>query len=408
MRILLTAHAGVSHVRLVAPIGQAAQRAGHQVRFASTESMRAEIEAYGLPFWPAGFAWGSDRECIKALAPGLFGNDQAGYERALVHTCALGRPALQMARDLLEPTTDWRPDLVVREGEELAGYLVAERLGVPHVAVAGGSTHLLTPAVLGEPLNRLRAGFGLAPDPDPLSCYRYLLASWLPARYLGDELAVPTRRQYRQCAPARRGEALPGWFGELPTGRPVVFASTGTMAPFLPQLSARVLDAVVAGLGELDCTALVSIGVGRDPADFGAVPPHVRLVTSWLPQPAVLARSAAFVTHGGFSSVREGLRAGVPMVVVPVYDDTYHTATRVAGIGAGLAISALTVTGDEIRESVRTVLTDLSLRRGADAVRRDIELSPTVDRMIVDLETIAGTGRPVPARSVPPRADLDE
>ncbi len=276
----------------------------------------------------------------------------------------------------------------MREGEDFAGYLVAEALGIPHAGVIDGSTHLMPPDVVRGPLDLLRAELGLGSEEHPLGPYRYLLASWLPRRYLLDDFAcVPTLRVYRQTNPHRPGEPLPDWLAGFAAGRPLAFASLGTLAPSL-QLSEQALRAVVDGLAEVDCAALVAIGVGRDPAGFGPLPDHLRLVNTWLPQSALLERCAAFVTHAGFSSVREGLRAGVPMLAVPFYDDQPHAAERIARIGAGLTIPGPQVTAAGVADAVGALLRDPSYRQVAAAVRRDILASPSLDDTLCDLAAL--------------------
>ncbi|KAB2381570.1 glycosyltransferase [Actinomadura montaniterrae] len=389
MRILFTVHAAVSHLRLVVPAAQAAARRGHEVAVASAASMRAETARYGLRFFEAGYDWGENRDTVLALAPTLVTRDQAAYERVLTHDCVLGRPALDMARDLLEVTGSWRPDLVVREGEDMAGYLVAEVLGVPHAGIAGGSTHLLPPDVVRDPLNQLRGELGLPPDPSELTCYRYLLASLLPREYVRDDLVSETLRCYRQTAPERQDERVPGWLAELPAGRPVVYASIGTIAQSMPWQSDEVLTSVVAALGGIECSAIVSVGLDRDLDAFGAVPPHVRLVDSWLPQPRLLPMCDVFVTHGGFSGIREGLTAGVPLLVTPMYDDQPHAAARCAELGVGLSVPGPDATPATIGAAVRTLLSDPAYRDRARAMSRRILASPPMDELVDDLEKLA-------------------
>ncbi|MFG3284070.1 glycosyltransferase [Streptomyces sp. NPDC048111] len=390
MRILFTAHAGKSHLRLLIPLAQAAVRAGHTVAVADDESMREESESYGLEFFPAGFDWAKDPFCIEAIALPLFRGDQEAYEDGLVD-CVLGPPALAAARDILDIAAGWHPDLIVREGEEMGGLLAAEKLGIPHLAVAGGSTHLLPPAVTGAPLNALRAELGLPASPggeDDNSAYRYGLISWLPAECTGDDLDPRTLRHYRQTAPYRSDDKALPWLAELPDDRPVVYASIGTMAPSMPWKSDEVLHAVIEAVSGLDCTALVSIGVGRDPEEFGEVPGHVRLLTEWVPQDVLLEAADVFVTHGGHSSVREGLRSGTPMLVTPMYDDQPNSAAHVADVGSGIDLPAYWVTGETVTEALQRLLTEPSFRLRAAAVRRSILACPPVEQLVTDLEAL--------------------
>ncbi|MFI6682246.1 glycosyltransferase [Streptomyces sp. NPDC050485] len=387
VRILFTAHAGKSHLRLLIPLAQAAVRAGHTVAVADDESMRAESVRYGLDFFPAGRDWATDPFCVEAMALPLFQGDQEAYEDGLVD-CVLGPPALAAARDILDIAADWQPDLIVREGEEMGGYLAAEALGIPHVAVAGGSTHLLTPAVTHERLNSLRAELGLPADPLDHTAYKHLLVSWVSARCTGDDLDPRTLRHYRQAIPYRSDDAALEWLAELPEDKPVVYASIGTMAPSMPWKSDEVLHAVIAAVSAADCTALVSIGVGRDRADFGPVPDHVRLITEWVPQDVLLEAADVFVTHGGHSSIREGLRSGTPMLVTPMYDDQPHSADRVAEIGSGLSVPGYWATGESVAEALDRLLTEPAFRRRAAAVRREILACPPVEQLVTDLEEL--------------------
>src|SRR5688572_19254618 len=45
-----------------------------------------------------------------------------------------------------------------------------------------------------------------------------------------------------------------------------------------------------------------------------------------------------FITHGGYNSIRESIRAGVPMAVLPQFSDQFYNADRVQELGLGLRI----------------------------------------------------------------------
>ena len=56
------------------------------------------------------------------------------------------------------------------------------------------------------------------------------------------------------------------------------------------------------------------------------------------PQAELLPHCAAMVCHGGSGTVRQGLAAGVPLVVLPLFADQPENARLVHRIGAGVAL----------------------------------------------------------------------
>jgi N-glycosyltransferase len=397
MRILFTSHAGTSHLRVLMPLAQAAARQGHDVAVSSAESMREQAGKYGLRFLPAGIEWSADPFLQAAIGWPLLRGDNEAYERALIDKGVLGGPALAAARDIIANAGTWRPDLVVREGEEMGGYLAAEALGIPHAAVASGSTHLLTQEVVREPLERLRAQLGLPPEPDDLTCYRHMLINWLPRDFAPEGPETRTLRFHRETTPDFGEERVPSWFGRLPAGTPVVYAAMGTVAPTYQVHCDRALREIVGALSETHCSGIVHIGIGRDPADFGTVPPHVRLVNTWLPQSVLLQGCDLFITHGGIGGIREALRARVPMLVIPFMDDQPHNAERCVAAGIGLTMPAHSVTSDRIRKAAHTLLDDPSYRLRVVQMHREVLARPSLDDLVRDLESLAGGFTPATA-----------
>ncbi|KAL3082696.1 hypothetical protein niasHS_010498 [Heterodera schachtii] len=73
------------------------------------------------------------------------------------------------------------------------------------------------------------------------------------------------------------------------------------------------------------------------------------LVLKWAPQLEILAHPnvRAFVTHGGNKSVREGICAGVPLIVMPVYAEQSHTAHLLLKLNIAPVINKFNV--DDVR-----------------------------------------------------------
>jgi len=298
-----------------------------------------------------------------------------------------GDAALTLARDVLAAADTWRPDLIVRENTEFGGYLAAEVLGLPcaSVAVGGGKAHQLA-GLLAPPLDRHRRTLGLPPDPTGARVHAYLHVSLVPPAYHATARMVPNTRYYRQTNPLHPDDALPGWLpGWLPEAgsdpRPTIFAAFGTILPALGAYDAAVAT-ILAALADLDCTAIVSVGSGRLPGF--QCPPTVRLVES-VPQPLMLECTDLFIHHGGFNSVREALRLGVPMVIVPWLTDSHRNAERCAELGAATVVPFEALTAARLRAACAEVLANPRYRRAARAMQREMLALPGMDTLVRDL-----------------------
>lgn len=110
------------------------------------------------------------------------------------------------------------------------------------------------------------------------------------------------------------------------TGKPLIYASLGTLVNGLNSLYRTILEAV----GEFpDMQVVLSIGRNLDPEYLGPIPSNTIVVPS-APQIELLKRAALCITHGGLNTVLESLAEGVPMVAIPVGYDQPGVACRIA------------------------------------------------------------------------------
>lgn len=82
--------------------------------------------------------------------------------------------------------------------------------------------------------------------------------------------------------------------------------------------------------------------------------------THFAPQRAILDRSetALFITHGGGSSVNEGLFHGTPMLTMGFFADQPLNGLRVEEAGVGLRLDKATLSAEEISDKAKHILTD--------------------------------------------------
>jgi UDP:flavonoid glycosyltransferase YjiC (YdhE family) len=383
MRALFTSLPAMGHLNSILPLAIAARRAGHDVAVCTSAGLVDEVTGHGLEHLPGG-ALTLD-ELLPADVP-RYGPDRTA--RVRLEVFAKAAPVRLMA-DLEPHVRDWRPDVLIRESAEYAACVLAERIGLPHAAVATGSQSarfdhrlLFLPA-----LHELRDRYGLGPDPDVEMPSRYLAFSLMPPSWDGDAAVAPTLHHIRYEPPVRPDA---GDFDLPPGDGPLVLVALGTLFHRAPGL----LEAIIEALAPLPVRLLVAAGRDHDPARFGAVPDNVTVVP-WVPQVAVLGSASLFVTHGGFNSTKEALSQGVPLVVIPLGADQYHTAERVQAIGLGLAVGPEDHSVATIRDRARRVLAEPTYARRAARFAAETAALPPLDEEVRLLEALAAHRWPI-------------
>jgi N-glycosyltransferase len=392
VRIVLTSMPVYSHlVPLVVPLGQALQRAGHEVAIATGASMADELDRFGVRHLPLPRALGAsqfaeDPELAQSIGIGPDGvplpdpkpmNRGEAFGRLFA-----GLYAVRSAEDLLSALRGWTPDLIVRESTEFGGYLAAERLGVPQAVLDRVPLVPTRHPGLIRRLNESRAALGLPPAADISALTRCPWFGVMPEAWYPRELRSPAVRHYRLAA-AQDQNPLDPAIAALSADRPLVLASLGSnTGHMLPDNS--LLEKIIETLGTLPCNAVVALGEHNKPhAWAGPRPDNVHL-TSFVQQRLLLHACDLFLTHAGANGIRESLTAGVPMVAVPLFADQPVNAARIAELGLGLIVNPEEMV-DALAATCRRILDDPAFRQRTRGFQRQVLALPGVDRLVADL-----------------------
>ncbi|MFH9001868.1 glycosyltransferase [Streptomyces afghaniensis] len=402
MRVLCTTLGSPSHGRAQLPLLRALAKAGHQVLVVTTEALvpvfrddDVQVNASLPEFDP-----------LAAMGPYLA---ELGDTPDLTEpTEALARllmrnvagPGVKPHLDVLLPLAqDFRPDVILRDGMDMGAVLTAELLGVPQLPTPSGFSNVLDPAEALPQLNERREELGLPVRDDPLSLVPHGRVDYVPPAF-SFARHLPRTWAYRQTVDVERGMVLPEWAAALPTDRPLVYAAIGTA---LPKMRARMEDgetplpvklpdateslhAIVRAAAELDdCTVVVSTsGLA---VDTEGLPGHVH-VAERVPQPLLLESVDLFITHGGFNSIREAMRTGTPLAVLPHFGDQPANAERVEELGLGRPIADRSAAG--IADVCRKLLADPGPRARARSAQLAMLTLPDVEQAVDDLAGLAG------------------
>ena len=318
----------------------------------------------------------------------------------------------------------WGPTLVMGEAQGLRVALqspliyavipgpdippLGSRVGVPRTARTRARARVVgaVGAVLARGgrrrIDELRANHGLPPLPGSVNhalgqLPLYLVASVpeldldrrdLPpgVRYVGPLLWHPPE-------PAGTAE----WLAGLSSDRPWVHVTEGTshyQEPFL-------LRAAASGLAGTPYEVILTTGRRRPPTSVTPGGPNVH-VRDWVSHETLLPRCAALVTTGGAGTTMSGLRAGVPLVLVPTSWDKPDIALRMVEAGVAVRVPPNRCTPRALRAAVDEVLDDPSYRENARRISGKLAAAPGSAGAADHIEALVNDARSALAAAPPP------
>ena len=153
------------------------------------------------------------------------------------------------------------------------------------------------------------------------SPYMNLLLYPEPVKYTRAEPLDPNRFQYLEgCVRAEADYHIPVFRSN--NDKPLLYVSFGSLGAGDTALLQRIIDS----LSRLPYRALVNVGDYID--SYHDIPDNI-IISSWYPQPSVIAQVDCVIHHGGNNSFTECLYFGKPAIIMPYVWDGHDNAVRV-------------------------------------------------------------------------------
>ena len=401
-RFLFSVMGGYGHLHPLVPLARALQQRGHEIAFAVGASLQPLVEKAGFTVLPVGGNFQTDseyQECKRQLAeipsdlehelffyPWLFGGIST---------------RLRMPQ-MMELVRVWQPDMLIREGGEYSAALAAEHAGLPHATVCF-ATSLKGMQVFEQDLparlDPIRQAWGLAHDPDLTALYRYLYLNYSPPEFSLQDIYAPatvppTVHFIRPQVFDQADQAsLPAWFADLPA-QPNVYLTMGTEVNGDPEFYPSVLQTIITGLRDAPINLIVTLGRGKDPADFGPQPANVH-IEPYIPQSLLLPHCDLMIMHGGSNSLVAALDLGLPLIIVPLIADQFFNGEITQRLGLGQVVSKEQLTPISIRQAMDTVLADPAYRQTAQRLQAAMHALPDQAYAVELVERIATERTPI-------------
>jgi UDP:flavonoid glycosyltransferase YjiC (YdhE family) len=402
MRVLCTTLPEYGHFHSMVPVARALAAGGHEVAFATGEDFCPRVEQAGFTAFPAGLGFldqleEASRRYPADAAPPL------GPERFtnFVPKMLAGVAAPARARDLVPIARRFGPDVIVHGEAELAGPIVAERMGVPYGAQSVCVLRPLEMAHLAaETLGPVYAEWGVDPGPTA-GLFRYLYLDVCPPSLQTAEIARVPVAQLADAEGKPLGlrptgdhvpydgtgrDRLPSWVETL-SDDPTVYVTLGTL-----NRDPAGYQTILAGLDQEPVNVIATLGEEGDLEWFGPQRPGVH-IERYIPQSLLLPHCDLVVNHAG--SILPVLGHGLPLLMVPAKGNEFHNASACVAAGVGRHVPRAELTPERVGREVRALLENRSYRERAGRIADEIERMPGPDHGARLMERLAREGQPL-------------
>jgi len=400
-RIVMTTlgSSGDLHPFLALALGLRAR--GHAIHFATEAIHEARITALGFPMTSL---TGDSELMLAPYSHDLFErSNPLPSVRVLYHEWIIPtlRPRIEELRALVA-----NADFLISSAQQIASHIVAELTGIrwasvaltPLVVLAPGVEALALPPMpealkraladaaptvtapvfrrlLDDPINAIRAEYGLPPragmlTTGPLSHHFTAIACspafvppspvWPPWAKTTGFLFWDTPEDWTEP------ESLSAFFNGL---LPVVAVSSGSMSERVPHFFDRFYRTSLNAIWSAGARALV---IGAPPHALPDPLPEWVYAIPYAPFSHIYPRCGAVIHHGGIGTTAQGLRAGVPQMIVPWGGDQFFDGAQITRLGAGHWMTRRAYKPAKATKALRTLLTMPRYQQAASAIAKQI------------------------------------
>lgn len=360
----------VAHVLTLTPLARALVRRGHDVALLSGDEA-APLLPEGVPLLPAGQGlWAMLGESERRKTPEQRAEPpRRGVDAGIGRFFGGVRVDLTID-DARAAAGAWAPDVIVGEGLDGVGPVLARERDVPHVTVSLGP--VCSREIDRGVRDRLREyGHDAAPtdlrlDPWP--------AALRPPEWVAPGPSTPIRPELGLSGTSTA--PLPG--GDDPG----VLLTLGTLFS-----SAEAVQPLLDALADAGLRVVCALGPAVDPSALRNPAPDRVDIRPFGPLDAVLPSVDAVVCHGGAATLLSALSHGRPVVVLPLGADHFMNADGVRAAGVGRVVEEIDASA--VAAAARAVVADPATVTAARDLGAAIAAMPSPDDAVPALEALS-------------------
>lgn len=378
LQVLLPTMGSAGDVHPFIALGTALKARGHRATILTNPIFQELIEAQGIGFLPVGTA----AEANAAVANPELWHLRKGF--GVIAQVIV--PAMGEIYRLIEKHAD-NATVVAFSSLAFGARVAQEKLGVPSASVhlqpsvirtyadqgmvgnvrlsasrprwfKRGLFRLVDALILDrrlkEPLNQLRRTLSLPPVDRVMHRWMHspdLVIAFFPAWFATPQPDWPANTHTVGFPLWDAGDATPSFLADefLAAGAPPVIFTPGSAGSTMQQFFRE-------SVGAVNRMGLRAMLVTNYPQQVPKHLPRNVKVFGYLPFSQVLPRAALLVYHGGVGTLAQGVKAGVPHLVVPHGYDQFDNGWRVEQLGLGRSIPERRYRERRVMSAIQSIL----------------------------------------------------
>jgi len=356
------------HLSPTLSVGNSLLKKGHQAAWTGLIPLDAGIfPAGGRYLFPEDELREHNEEIERILKLQDEGPNLSVFEAAKL---ALEDTAIPFAKIMLkglDAVIDaFQPDVIVNDCLAFAGGIAAYRRGIPYVTTipvppdaAGKIESKVTEGHLSRILD-LQRSVGIETD-ECIVFSRQLSLAFTSKEFAGID-KFPGNIRFTGPVTGRPDNTPFDWKRLSQAASPKIYATIGTL---LMEIHTDYFGLLIEAFKDQPLTVIAATSpeVTDDrPENF--------ILREFVPQTQLMKRVDAVICHGGFNTVNEALANGLPVLVIPICYDHFHTANLVEKAGCGISIKYKRIKPEKLRSATKELLTNPAYRKAAKKVRK--------------------------------------
>jgi MGT family glycosyltransferase len=145
-------------------------------------------------------------------------------------------------------------------------------------------------------------------------------------------------------------------------GRPLIYASLGTLQNGRPEVFAEIAEACAP----LEAQVVISLG---NPSSVPLDLPGNPIVVAYAPHQQLIERARLAISHAGLNTTLTALGCGVPVLAIPITNEQPGIAARLLACGAGRVMPVQRLAVEPLRAMVQEMLLSPTYREQAQRLQ---------------------------------------